>query len=325
MITKKTVLVLGAGASEPYRFPIGRRLAAEIRGFADSSAAPNLCRNLRKCVRDAASEETVFLNDLPLRMKELGAALTKALPLSIDQFLELRSDVADAGRVAIAKSLLQAERASADPLWDENTDGHWYAFLRSKLICPIDMLRENQLRIITFNYDRSFEHYLCESLWPFYSNGTPEEKHYKVMTQIRILHVYGSLGPLPWQSPTSPVSYGADTDEEILTASMSIKILYEGTRDDVRRRFNTAQEWLDWADRIVFLGFGFHGDNVKRLDLPNTLKNKKTVTATCKGLDLTNKEAVQFCTGASRSQPSINFPNSTADCYTLLHDHVVLS
>ncbi len=171
----------------------------------------------------------------------------------------------------------------------------------------------------------SLEHWLYESLWPYYSADTSEEEYRNVMNQIPILHIYGSLGPLPWQSVTGIVGYGAQGYAEILIASKSIKVLHEGTAHEVNDNFRKAQEWMRWANRIVFLGFGFHPDNVERLGLRDVLKGNKRITATCKGLDLTNKEAVEFCTGAPKSRPSVNFPDSKADCYTLLHDYVVLS
>jgi len=116
----------------------------------------------------------------------------------------------------------------------------------------------------------------------------------------------------------------------ITQASQNIKIMHEGSEDIVERHFQKAKGWLKWADRILFLGFGFHPDNVKRLALDKTLCNKTQVMGTCKGLDLTTRLGAEFCTPTTNprgigSARSITFPAPDADCYKLLHDHVALS
>jgi hypothetical protein len=131
---------------------------------------------------------------------------------------------------------------------------------------------------------------------------------------------------LPWRSTVGAVPYGAQGYGEILTAAKSIKVLHQGAEDAVQQNFKTAQEWLRWADRIVVLGFGFHKDSVERLALGDILKDKEGTIATCMGLDATSRERVEFywqkVVGRSRN---IHFPAPDADCYKLLHDHVVLS
>ena len=100
------------------------------------------------------------------------------------------------------------------------------------------------------------------------------------MKQLQFLHIYGSLGPLPWQSAAGAVPYGSQGYGELLAAAKNVKVLHQGAEDTVQRNFKTAQEWLKWADTILFLGFGFHEGNVKLLALEQVLRGKKIVTAT---------------------------------------------
>lgn len=224
--------------------------------------------------------------------------------------------------------LLRAEEASEQHPWDNTNSGHWYDYLKAQLVNPPEMLGKDQLRIITFNYDRSLEHCLFRSLKPFYTSVMTEEVYTAAMNQFQVLHVYGSLGPLPWQSADGAVPYGARGYGPILAATKNVKVLHEGAEDAVQQNFKTAQEWLKWADKILFLGFGFHHDNVKRLNLRETLRDfdiKQTVGATCLGLDATSRGRVEYYGNSESTQRLIGFAPATADCYTFLHSHAVLS
>lgn len=327
MITTKTVLVLGAGASKPYKFPTGSDLVGQIRNFAGSSWRVDECRSFLEWVQLNAPDEETCWTSIVEDIESLCGELTQSRPDSIDQFLERRPDIANAGRLAISILLLRAEHRSEATLWTDATKGHWYNYLKSQLVNPPDELGRDQLRIITFNYDRSLEHYLYQSLKPYYSGNMTEEEYTATIKRLDFLHVYGSLGPLSWQSAVGTVSYGSFGNREILAASKSVKVLHEGPDDAVRQNFKTAKEWLKWAERILFLGFGFHKDNVERLALNEILREymSKQVAATCLGLDLTSRDRVEWGLRARNGPPAITFPTPDADCYKFMHEHVVLS
>jgi hypothetical protein len=190
----------------------------------------------------------------------------------------------------------------------------------------------NQLRIVTFNYDRSLEHYLFQAVRAAY--GSPREECARQIGQIPIVHIYGTLGPLSWQQNDQAVDYGRQSldTRRLIRASMGIKTLHEGQENEAQQNFAQAHEWLKWADRVLFLGFGFHEDNVNRLALVKVLRRDQEVKGTCLGLDRTAKHRAQTCVGSSASEdkeevrkPIITFPHPNADCHAFLHDHVVLS
>ncbi|MEN6575065.1 MAG: hypothetical protein ABFD90_01890 [Phycisphaerales bacterium] len=336
MIATKTVLILGAGASKPYGFPVGNELVSQIREFTAPPQSGNFCKAFQEWVGvNAGKTELALWANAADEMKSLNHELGKCRPHSIDEFLERRKDVADVGRLAIGFLLLRAEEESANHLWSDNVEGHWYDYLKSRLVNPSETLAQDQLRIITFNYDRSLEHYLFESLKPYYSQDMTEEEYTTAMKRFQFLHIYGSLGPLPWQSATGAVPYPSRGYGPILTAAKNIRVLHQGKDDIVQQNFTIAQEWLKWADRILFLGFGFHKDNVGRLALDSVLKPQQTISGTCRDLDRTSKNRVEYCTEwATRpehtcyghpARSTIEFPDKDAKCYEFLHDHADLS
>lgn len=98
---------------------------------------------------------------------------------------------------------------------------------------------------------------------------------------------------------------------------------------EVQERFKLAHEWLNWAGRVIFLGFGFHPDNMRRLSL-KSLRSDQERKSTCLGLSLELREKAVSCTNWAAPKAigpvcAIDFPDPEADCYKLLHDYVALS
>ena len=336
MIATKTVLVLGAGASAPYGLPTGGELVRRIRKFALSVEAGNWWGAFREYIEINKPQQLSRWQHLDAKMKDLGRQLQTARPYSIDEFLERRPDITDVGKLVLAIQLLQAERKSGGQLQSDADGDHWYDFVKSRLVGSAERLEQNRIRVITFNYERSLEHYLFESLRPYYANDLTDDDYRNMMNGMPVVHIYGSLGFLPWQSDTAVVAFGAQGYGEILTATETIKILHEGTRDDVQGNLERAKEWLNWADRVVFLGFGFHEDNVERLGLGTTLRKNQQIYGTCHGLDHTRKSKVEYCTqwavrpdqarGGVPPRCAIRFPDKKeAKCYEFLHGYVDLS
>jgi hypothetical protein len=284
-------------------------LVTQIYDFAGAPHAKNWCIAFLEWLSNHAKDE----------ITSWGSA---------DEFLERRQDVANVGRLVISICLLLAEHKAESQLWSNAGGKHWYDYLKSQLTNPADKLGQDQFRIITFNYERSLEYFLYRSLKPFYKQVMTEETYTAAIKQFRFLHIYGNLGPLPWQSATGAVPYGAQGYGEILTAAKSIKVLHQGAEDTVQQNFKTAQEWLQWAERVLFLGFGFHKDNVERLAIYETLGQDgkdRDIRASCLGLDATNRDRVEWGRRAHVRPPVIQFAPPTEDCYKFLHDHVVLS
>ena len=110
----------------------------------------------------------------------------------------------------------------------------------------------------------------------------------EVLRGIRIVHVHGQLGYLPWQDPGGrPYESVFDTDETRARAE-KIKIIYEAI--DADEDFVVAQDILRDTERVHFLGFGYHETNMRRLGFP--WPEKKEVRGSC--FQLTSHEKKQI-------------------------------
>ena len=76
--------------------------------------------------------------------------------ISVDAFLEHRPEYLQIGKLSIALCIMAHEHEKK--LF--NAQRNWYDYLRIKLNSSFDEFGDNKLSIITFNYDRSIEHYL---------------------------------------------------------------------------------------------------------------------------------------------------------------------
>lgn len=314
MIDKKTILVLGAGASAPFGFPTGQRLKDLI------------CVSLRQSLFEQLLSKLRYDKDIITSFRK---ALVNSGRSSVDAFLESRKDFLDIGKTAIATALLPYETTgnlfqrwiveSTKP--NPPQKGNWYDLLFGVLSdgVPFDEFDRNKLSIITFNYDRSIEHYLFTSLKNSY-NKTDEECGEK-LHKIEIIHVHGSLGPLDWQSrftglPSVPYDSGLNL-EIIKLAAKNIKIIHEDAvyTPEILR----ARDIILHADRVIFLGFGFHPTNMKRLAIKKLSSKNIEAMGTSQGLSRQRKIEI------THLNPNLNETENKLvpkDVYTFLHEHI---
>lgn len=158
---------------------------------------------------------------------------------------------------------------------------------------------------------------------------------------IPIIHLYGSLGRLPWQKHAVGLSqnvtpFGVEslTYDNLAKAADSIQIISDS--NGVTPEFDKAKEILENADHIYFLGFGFYKKNVERLGnewskYKPTWSNK-IIMGTAYRLDGTGQaNAFKFSHEHLSVDAFLNrmvTPRVTlfdTDVYTFLHDHVDFS
>ena len=283
MITTPTVLVLGAGASISYGFPSGLQLKAKI------------CREISN------RQGSIIFNDLKQfkdenHVQDFYKNLLMSSEMSIDAFLEHNKKYSEIGRRSIANILLRKEmHAELYENWinkwldPTNKDKHWYQLLFSKLNAPLDKFEHNKLKIITFNYDRSLEYFLLESMKAKYSEQENDIIR-KKLNAIPLRHIYGQLGKLPEYDSEGPyVPYdlfrNSKIDENtqlkyLSEASNQIVTIHESSENiGVNKNIITARNFLLQAARIYFLGFGYDETNMNRLFLEggaNLLKENNT-------------------------------------------------
>lgn len=330
MIKLKTILVLGAGASMPYGFPSGQGLIDKIcdsgNDFIDTLGIAGFTPNV---------------------VTEFRAELKGADTDSIDVFLERRPEFQEVGKAAIVVTLLPCERElelidkwRSERLREEKSKlgGHWYKHLSSTLHTSFEDFDKNQLSIITFNYDRSLEHYLYTTLQKSY--GKTEQECTEKLRAIEIIHVYGQIGLLPWQAPNdsdknesitfgswSPVPSEAWAKKGIIHyATKGVKTISEGF-EKKDPEIIRAKRLLADAQRIYFLGFGFYHRNREILGM-KLLHHDTYIRGTSLGLSMERKQelhklgitSLKWETGAEKLKGLHDM-----DVYDFLYNRVILN
>jgi len=237
MASKKTVLILGAGASYEYGLPT----AAELK----STIYPSLKvgRPLWQTIGGMMS---------PFRMKEFleyhwtsneGDRQTfesfyseykDSSLVSIDRFVHFRPEYRDVASFVTAILLLYLEQR-------HKLNNGWYSYLFDNITYPGGEWREGQLSIINFNYDRSLNEFLTRSF-----ASINQSQNFSLFKECR---AYGSLGSCEYGSRHSAKSASGEINF----------IRFGGSATD------ELTEMLKEAENIAFLGFGFDDMNMNYL------------------------------------------------------------
>ena len=246
-LRNETVFILGAGASVPYNYPTGTELVRQIvKGKLPAKSA-------LKGHKD---------------FDDFRANLAGAKARSVDIFLsrDKHRRFEAVGKLAIAEQLILCEHH--DKIFAPQIEDDWYEYVFNTVLEHTTDLIEVAnipLAFITFNYDRSLEHFLYTFLRSNFPNNTTNEV-IAVIDKINIIHVYGCLGPLEWQDPSGRPYSSLISKAIVKEAANNILIMHEGTRDSDAFKF--ARALLEVADNIMFLGFGYHSANMERLAVP---------------------------------------------------------
>lgn len=261
MITKPTALILGAGASMPYGFPSGQGLLTTIdKNLNKDKLGSHPNPDWIAILKDFGISD----GDIQIFRQELFYSR-----ISVDAFLEHRPEFLKVGKLVIALSLIQYENNQnlfPDILRRQES---WYDYLRGKLNAPFGDFDKNKLSVITFNYDRSIEHYLFMVLKNTY--GKSDEECAEKLNSIPIIHVHGRLGALPWLKGTVRPYTNKINVEEVKVAGEQIIVISEGI--DTSPEFEEAFKIMMSADKIYFLGFGYNDVNLRRLGVKKLNKN----------------------------------------------------
>jgi hypothetical protein len=306
--------ILGAGSSYEVNMPTG----SELKGKIASSLAFKLDDFRRLTGGDDQIREALYalgqrpgsaysLNDYYAASKRIYAGMPQAP--SIDNFIDShRSNptIAVVGKLAIASAILNAERRSSLYVSPDNiyntvnfgaiTDTWFNAFFN--LVClnaqEEDLpARLSRVRVITFNYDRTLEHYLYYSIQNYY--GSKPERAAEIVSYLSVLHPYGQVGTLPWQNQGTSVPFGGEMGSSaLIQVAEKLRTFTEGTSEPDSQIEQIRKAVYD-AETLVFLGFAFHELNLRLLfgsqrDIPT--RYSKQVFGTAMGLSESNKKAI---------------------------------
>ena len=270
MVNTPTVLILGAGASMPYGFPSGFGLLKEVQ---------ECCSGPRN---GSVGREASSVRLRPELLAEMAKLLSVAPVKSIDAFLEQRDEFLDEGKFAIAHRLMPSELE--DILFKlENRGDSWYQHLFDSVYTrKFEDVKRNRLSILTYNYDRSLEHFLHVSVRAIYKKGDDEVA--TMLTNIPVIHLHGSLGKYSCDGKGGRRYRPAETIEDLKHAMAAIKVIGEDIDVSQDPQFRRAHELFREAKRVVFLGFGYHPLNLSRLNVEKHIDENAEIFGTCKGM-----------------------------------------
>lgn len=296
-VNAKTLLVTGAGASAELSFPVGNKLKDSIRTLTnvdwnglELTGNKQFCRILEDLGRINCDGR---LKSIIESCKHIHDNVL--LSGSIDQFLS--SHQANPILVRCAKAAIAFEISKSE------TESHLNGNTKSSSHTDFVNLKETylprlwarlqnglpisdwcsyfeNLRVVTFNYDRTLEQFLRLALTRFCRVNDDEAVRF--ISELPILHVYGNLGALSGGPDYCPYAPNLD---QILRSTNRILTFSETVQENVREEI---ADYFRWADRIVFLGFSYANVN---MDLfPVVEGAAKEVFGTSKDMSAPNAE-----------------------------------
>ena len=293
MITKPTVLILGAGASAHCGYPLGSELVSRLCRLRGSSELDHIPEGWTREVAET------FLT-----------RLSRSGHYSIDAFLGKQNTGAPLGKFLITQEMKKHE--DINNLFPPHNSG-WYQYLFNALIGDDGpQFEKSLLSIVTFNYDRSLEAYLHVALQNRFLLSEADAE--QILRQLPIIHVHGTLGDYP------QVSYSPQcSPAELVSISSKIQIIYEiqdRDGDFCNEMFQKSHHLLQDAERIYFLGFGFHPENLRRFRFFNKDSTRNKILR-CTTWGLITRERAQLLTRLEEAGfTEQSFPLNCTDCWS---------
>jgi hypothetical protein len=297
MFRSKTVFVLGAGASKEFGLPLGAELAGSIASMMDfqhdtlgglTGGDQSLFRAVAR--KDGDQQRTYNA----ARRIAQGLALRK----SIDDFLDIhqgQGTVSLLGKAAIVKSIMRAEQHSRLSHGRGGTTIDFANLPPNWLLALIHLLRGQDpgtmfqnLSFISFNYDRTLEHFLFHAVSALF--GVTEVRAKEILRPLSIIHPYGTVAKLHWQDGALP--FGVQpSDSACIELAQYIRTYTEEV--DAGEQLALIHALLHEATTIVFLGFAYHEQNIKLLT-PKLRLQRKRIYGTAHGISRADVETVKM-------------------------------
>lgn len=296
---KKTVFVIGAGASCEVNLPSGLQLRDKIADALDLRFGGfNKLISGDSVISDAlqlrAEIGATPIGDLVAACRHIRDGMLTAR--SIDNYIDSHADdkcVELCGKLAIVRLILDAEQSSSlylDPdataaaerkLNFADLQKTWFSSFIHRITehcSPRDLpARLKSIALVIFNYDRCIEHYLYYALQNHYPSISSTDAA-ELVTQIEIYHPYGSVGPLSWIDPAKGIDFGGDLNpKKLLDLASSIKTFSESA-DPPSRDIVLIRQLILGSPRLIFLGFAFHQMNIDLLmpSIPHPVKGHES-------------------------------------------------
>ena len=266
MFDRKTVFILGAGASWHYNYPTGEELVKEIvkktnfiiscferdskRGWSNVSSV------LDSVYEVAKGEKSKGNIDIINFLKNFVGRIERVDPPVIDYFLEWNEDLQEIGKLIIAWVILDREEeyhrhqkynnvnrqrlADKAPFVKDSGKqvnyqyfkDNWYKFLLYKIITECkdsSRLQKNNVDFITFNYDVSLETFLYQGLRDIQFLKKNDEDVNDFL-QDRFTHMYGKVRENPFVEDI-PIIESMPSHVEVKSLDNILPIAYKASKN----------------------------------------------------------------------------------------------
>lgn len=285
MISEETVFILGAGASVPYGYPTGKGLRKLlIKDYRDiiSRTMRNSHENLDNS--RLANEQNKYYS--------LIENYSRSPETSIDLFLARNPDYEKLAKQLIVMAIFESDfRSSFRENLSEDAEGmDWYSLLFSRMtetmISPDSFrnLNNNKIAFITFNYDRSLEHFFFTSLSHAFTRSQDliSSKGWFSVFPFQVIHLYGRLPLLKFEDSVSGIEYRKPISFRNINAYASgIRVIYDRAND---AEIEKAQDLIRKAKKVFILGFGYANENLEILGIPDIFNHDQQVFGTALGM-----------------------------------------
>jgi hypothetical protein len=275
MIGTRTTFIVGAGGSRDYGLPLGRKLFTDAQAMVTPGTDVYQLLNQAGLSLSALSafEEHIQENDAP----------------SLDNFLETKqlaelTYVMAVGRAVIAV-LLGRDLTRITGPWKNDWIGNLVQRMRSGAATPRAFIEENRVRFVTFNYDLLIEQRLTQVLQIAYY-GHPAADIQAAVDAFPVVHVHGILPPLP-ATPFGAKNLEAFSSDWLAWIAQAQSEIYVVFDDIPKATLDRAVAAVEEAQSLCFLGFGYDGSNLDKLDPAKTLAksgHKKAIYGSAVGL-----------------------------------------
>jgi len=285
--------------------PLGAALTGEIAkllsfelefGHNLKRGDPEIYQTIRRLVQHHSWGDNQFIGSA----RSVAEAMD--LALSIDTFLESHvnnREFVKLGKLGIVRAISLAESRS---LMRYGNNGHtpfrisalsdtWYYSLARQLFTGVPAHSPgsafNNVSFIVFNYDRCLQTFLIRATENYFRLSRQEAE--TLISRVRIIHPYGTIGSV-FSDSKNFVPFGSH-DFDINPVSDRIRTFSEACDQSAILR-----QWLFNAETVVFLGFGFHDQNVALLDVSEHLEPDngifRRIFATTKGMSKSDANVV---------------------------------
>jgi hypothetical protein len=289
MFKRRTVFILGAGASREANLPCGDDFVLKISSKLDM--------RIQHGKYAGGGDPALFGLLYTTYKREMNQYLQTAwlirdgihLSPSIDNFLELHRDnhrMLHLAKATIVSCILDAERDSKLSYDDSNTgnsinfpDLHatWFAkfmkLLAKNVPRNVAATMFDNVSFIVFNYDRCLEHFLHHAVRRLYGFGHQEAA--SICAKVDVDHPYGLVAPLRIESG-SGINFG-QRDVNWIELADNIKTFTEQTVDG--DMLESIRAKIQAAECLIFLGCAFHEPNMIMLN-PGDVKRRPIIYGT---------------------------------------------